>query len=74
MFMPEFKERSDNALRHRVWILGGVVCSQELDSILVGPFQPGIFCDSIKLFFFFLSHFFGEIYIGGDQRIFHDFS
>ena len=37
----------DSALRHRVWIMVGVVWSQELDWMIpVGPFQLGIFCDS----------------------------
>jgi len=29
--VPEFKECLDSALRHRVWILGGPVWSQELN-------------------------------------------
>ena len=33
--VPEFKECSDSTLRHRVWILGGPVWSQELDSMLL---------------------------------------
>ena len=38
--VPEFKEHLDNALRHRVWILGGPLQSQELGlMILVGPCQ-----------------------------------
>jgi len=37
-------------LRHRVWILGGSVWSQEFNSVvLVGPFQLGIFYDSVIL-------------------------
>jgi len=42
-----FKELLDNSLRRRVWILGGPVWRQELDSILVSPSQLGIFCDSM---------------------------
>jgi len=43
----EFKECLDNALRHRIWALGGSLWSQELGTeILLGPFQRGIFCDS----------------------------
>lgn len=43
----EFKDCSDNALRHRVW--GGPVWSQRLDSVVLkGPFQLWIFCDSVK--------------------------
>ena len=46
--LTEFRESLDTALRHRVWILGGLEWSQELDSvILVGPFQLGVFCDSV---------------------------
>jgi len=46
----EFKELLDSTLRHRVWILGGSVWSQGLDSrILVGPFQLGIFYVSMCL-------------------------
>ena len=46
--LTEFKKHLDNALRHRVWFLGGPVWSQELDSmILVGPFQLRIFCGSM---------------------------
>jgi len=46
--LPEFKKHLDSALRHRVCILGGPLWSQELDStFLVGPFQLGIFCDSM---------------------------
>ena len=46
----EFKERLDTTLRHRVWILGGPVWSQELDSMtLTGPFQLEIFSDSMVL-------------------------
>lgn len=33
--LPEFKKRSDNPLRHRVWILGGPVCS-----LIVGLNDP----------------------------------
>ena len=47
----EFKECLDNVLGHRVWILGGAVWGQGLDlEVLVSPFQPGIFCDSMILF------------------------
>lgn len=46
--MLQFKERLENALKHRVSLLGGPVWSQELNStFLVGPFQPQIFCDSV---------------------------
>ena len=39
----------DNSHRHRVWILGGPILSQELDSvILLGPFQLRIFYDFMK--------------------------
>ena len=48
--MLEFKECLDTAVRHRVWILGGAVWSQELDSvILTSPFQLWIFYDSVIL-------------------------
>jgi len=48
--LMELKKRVDNSLRHRVWILGGPLWSQGLDSvILVGPFKPGVFCDSMHL-------------------------
>ena len=48
--MLEFQERLDTALRHRVWILGGAVWSQELDSvILTSPFQLWMFYDSVIL-------------------------
>ena len=44
----ELKECLDTALRHRVWILGGVEWSQELDSKThVGPLL--IFYDSVIL-------------------------
>jgi len=43
----EFKEHLDSTLRHRVWILGGPMWSQELNSaMLVDPFQLRIFYDS----------------------------
>ena len=46
--LPVFKEHLDNALRHRVWFLGGLVWKQGLDAmILVGPFQVGIFYASV---------------------------
>ena len=45
--LTEFRESLDTALRHRVWILGGPVWSQELDSILMGPFQLRVFCHSM---------------------------
>lgn len=35
--LPELKEHTGNALTHTVWILGGAVRSQELESmVLVG--------------------------------------
>lgn len=44
----EFEKRPDNTLRHTVWFLGGLVWSQELDSMIVmDPFQFRIFCDSM---------------------------
>jgi len=47
--LSEFRRHLDNALRHRVWFLGGPVRSQEMDSmILMGPFQLRIY-DSITL-------------------------
>lgn len=46
--LPKLKEHFDATLRHRVWVLGGTVWSQELASvILVGPFQLRTFCDSM---------------------------
>jgi len=46
--VPEFNEHLGKAFRYRVWILGGPLWSQELDSmILVSPFQPGIFHNSV---------------------------
>lgn len=45
---PEFKECLDSSLRHWVWILGSVLWSQELVSmILVRPFQPMMVYDSM---------------------------
>ena len=39
-YLLEFKESLDNALRHRVWILGGAVWTWEWDLMIsVGPFQ-----------------------------------
>jgi len=35
--------------QHMVWILGGAVQSQRLDSILAGLFQLGILCDLMKM-------------------------
>ena len=44
------QEFMDNTMRHRVWILGGPVWSQELESVvLVGPFQLRIFYGSMIL-------------------------
>ena len=46
--LPEFKERLDNALIHKVWIWGGSVWSQELVSMtVVGLFQLRIICGSM---------------------------
>jgi len=45
----ELKKHLDNALRHRVWILGGPVPSQGLDSILLSHFQLSIFYSSVTL-------------------------
>jgi len=46
----EFEECLDTALSHRVWILGGAVWSQELESVtLVGPLQLRIFYNSTIL-------------------------
>lgn len=46
----ELKESLGNALRHRAWILGGPVWSQELDSLILAcPLQTWDilwFCDS----------------------------
>ena len=39
---PELLEFKDSALRTGVWLLGGPVWSQELDSMIItGPFQFG---------------------------------
>jgi len=47
--LTEFRECLDNALRHKVGILGGPVWSRGLASmILVGPFQLGLLCDSMR--------------------------
>ena len=44
----EFEEHFDNALRHRVWILGGPVWSQGLDMVVpVSPFQLRMFYGSV---------------------------
>jgi len=49
----EFKEHLDSTLRHRVWILGGPMWSQELNSaMLVDPFQLRIFYDSQLRWFY----------------------
>jgi len=46
--LAEFKKCLYKALRYMLCFLGGPAWSQELDSmILVGPFQHGIFCDSM---------------------------
>jgi len=46
---PKQLEFKDNALRHRVWISGGPVWSQELDALVsVGPFQLRLFYDSLS--------------------------
>lgn len=48
--LSELKELLISATRHRIWILGGAVRSQELDSmVLVDPFQLRIFCGSIPI-------------------------
>jgi len=47
--LTEFKQRLNNALRHRVWILGVPTWSQELGSVmLVGPLPLRILYDSMK--------------------------
>jgi len=47
--LPEFKEHLDNALRHKVWILGGPMWSWRLElMILLSSFQFRIFCDSMN--------------------------
>lgn len=44
----ELKEHSNAALKRRVWIWGSSVWSQEVDLMTpVGPFQLGLFCDSM---------------------------
>lgn len=46
--LPELKKHLDATLRHRVWVSGGTVWSQELALvILAGPFQLRTFCDSM---------------------------
>ena len=46
--MTVFKKHLDNVLSHMViWFLGDPVWSQELGSVLVGPFQLKIFYDSM---------------------------
>jgi len=41
----------DTVLRQWVWILDGLLCSQELVSMnLVGPFQLGIFYASLVIY------------------------
>ena len=51
--LPELKEHLDNTLRHRVWILGSPVWSQELELvILVDPFQLGKFHNTMSLWLF----------------------
>lgn len=48
--LPEVREHSDNALRHRAWFLGSAVWSQELDCmVLVASFQLSIFYDPMNL-------------------------
>jgi len=48
--LAQFNKHLDNALRERVWILGGAVRSQGLDStILPGPFQLRIIYGSVIL-------------------------
>lgn len=49
--LTEFWEHLDNALRHKVWLLCGLLWSQELDLILVSLVKLGIFCDSVVLWF-----------------------
>lgn len=42
-----------SALRHMVSFLGGLMWSQELDSVIIlGPLQLGIFCVSVILWFY----------------------
>jgi len=48
--VPWFKKHLGNAFRHMVWFLSGAVWSPELESVtLAGPFQIGIFYDSMIL-------------------------
>ena len=45
----ELREHLGTALIHRVWILGGPVGIQRLDSmVLLGPFQHRLFCDYMR--------------------------
>jgi len=51
--LPDFKEHLGDALRDRAWILCGLMLSQDLDSMaLMGPFQLGMFYDSVILLFY----------------------
>jgi len=44
--LTEFRECLDNALRHKVGILGGPVWDQRLESVdVMLPFHLRIFCD-----------------------------
>lgn len=47
----EFEKHLDNALRHKVWVLGGAVRSQESDSILKGPLNVRTIYGSSILWF-----------------------
>lgn len=43
----ELREHLDTALKHRVWVLGGAVWSQDLNSVVVvGFFQLTVVCGS----------------------------
>jgi len=46
--LPELKEHLDTALRHGGWILSGPMWSQELDSVILGVYSGGMFCDSMQ--------------------------
>jgi len=46
---PEFEDHLDSALRHRVWILGGPVWCQGLDSVILWvPSSLGYYYDSVS--------------------------